>query len=41
MIIDANMYWVPEELFTKEGLQEEFLRCIPQSYGVKIGRAHV
>lgn len=34
MIIDANMYWVPEELFTEESLQEEFLRCIPEAYGV-------
>ena len=34
MIIDANMYWIPEELFTEESLQEEFLRCIPQTYGV-------
>lgn len=34
MVIDANMYWIPEDLFTDEGMMEEFLRCIPAQYGV-------
>lgn len=34
MVIDANMYWIPEALFTDEGMREEFLRCIPAQYGV-------
>lgn len=34
MVIDANMYWIPEELFTNESMMEEFLRCIPAVYGV-------
>lgn len=34
MVIDANMYWIPEELFVNEGLREEFFRCIPAVYGV-------
>lgn len=34
MMIDANMYWLPEELFTNESMLEEFMRCIPEVYGV-------
>ena len=34
MTIDANMYWLPEELFTNEKMLEEFMRCIPEVYGV-------
>lgn len=34
MKVDANMYWIPEELFTDEDLREEFLRCIPVEHGV-------
>lgn len=34
MKVDANMYWIPEELFTDEDLREEFLRCIPAEHGV-------
>lgn len=34
MVIDANMYWIPEALFTDDGLKEEFLRCIPQIHGI-------
>lgn len=34
MRVDANMYWIPEELFTNESMREEFLRCIPAERGV-------
>ena len=34
MTIDANMYWLPEELFTNENMLAEFMRCIPEVYGV-------
>ena len=34
MIVDTNMYWIPEELFTDDSLMEEFIRCIPREYGV-------
>lgn len=34
MIVDANMYWIPEELFVNESLMEAFLRCIPAVHGV-------
>lgn len=33
MVIDANLYWIPEELFTDSVLQKEFLDCIPAKYG--------
>lgn len=33
MICDANMYWLPEELFTDNTMQKEFLSCIPEQYG--------
>lgn len=33
MIIDANMYWFPEELFEKEDLMKQFLDEIPNEYG--------
>lgn len=36
MIVDANMYWIPEELFVNESLLEEFKRCIPTVYGVHV-----
>jgi predicted TIM-barrel fold metal-dependent hydrolase len=29
MIIDANMYWFPEEIFTDENLMKKFLSAIP------------
>lgn len=35
MVIDANMYWMPEELFTSESRLQEFLRCIPTQYNMK------
>ena len=34
-VIDANMYWFPEELFTDEALSEKFLSEIPIEYGIK------
>ena len=34
-VIDANMYWFPEELFTDEALSERFLSEIPIEYGIK------
>ncbi len=33
MIIDANMYWFPEELFDDEELMRQFLSEIPSEYG--------
>lgn len=33
MVIDANLYWIPEELFTDDVLQKKFLDCIPAHYG--------
>lgn len=32
-MIDANMYWLPEELFDDENCLEEFLRAVPREYG--------
>lgn len=34
MIIDINMLWLPEDLFTDKSLQDSFLRMIPSTYGV-------
>ena len=34
-VIDANMYWFPEELFTDEALAEKFLSEIPVQYGIR------
>ncbi len=34
MIIDANMYWFPEEVFTDENLMHKFLSEIPATSGV-------
>ena len=35
MVIDANVYWLPEELFTDPAIAEAFLRCVPQEYDVR------
>ena len=35
MIIDANMYYIPEELFEDEGLLERFLKDIPEKGGMQ------
>ena len=34
-VIDANLYWFPEELFTDEALSEKFLSEIPIQYNIK------
>ena len=34
MVIDANVYWLPEELFTDRSVREAFLRCVPREYDV-------
>ena len=34
-VVDANLYWFPEELFTDEELSEKFLSEIPVHYGMK------
>ena len=33
MIIDANMHWLPENLFTDETLLAAFFKAIPREYG--------
>jgi uncharacterized protein len=33
MIIDANMHWLPEDLFTDEYLRSSFLNAVPREYG--------
>jgi predicted TIM-barrel fold metal-dependent hydrolase len=33
MIIDANMHWLPEDLFTDEALMNAFISCVPESSG--------
>lgn len=35
-VIDANIYWLPEELFENETLYSEFSRCIPREYDVNV-----
>ena len=34
-VIDANLYWFPEELFTDEEAAERFLSEIPVPYGIR------
>ncbi|MBO6002767.1 MAG: amidohydrolase family protein, partial [Mailhella sp.] len=34
-VIDANLYWFPEDLFTNEELAEKFLSEVPVQYGIK------
>lgn len=34
MVIDANVYWLPDELFEDEQLRNAFLRCFPREYDV-------
>ena len=34
-VIDANLYWFPEDLFTNEKLAEKFLSEVPVQYGIK------
>ena len=33
MIIDANVYWFPEEMFENEDMLSRFLMDIPRGYG--------
>ena len=33
MIIDANMHWLPEDLFTNIALRDAFLACVPKDEG--------
>ena len=30
MVIDTNMYWFPEEVFSNDGLMQQFISEIPQ-----------
>ncbi len=34
MIIDANIYWLPNEIFVSEEMTNHFLRVVPREYGV-------
>ncbi len=34
MTIDANVYWLPRELFTDACFREEFIRAVPREYDV-------
>ena len=34
-VIDANLYWFPEELFTDQEKAEKFLSEVPVQYGIK------
>lgn len=34
MIIDANIYWLPDELFSQPEILSAFLRCVPRAYDV-------
>ncbi|MGL4695453.1 amidohydrolase family protein [Enterococcus larvae] len=36
MIIDANMYWLPQKIFTDKEIQNEFLRSAPRKFGTKM-----
>lgn len=33
MIIDINMHWLPEKLFTDKSLMNSFIRLMPRAYG--------
>ena len=33
MIIDANMHWLPEDLFKNESLRDSFINCVPCAHG--------
>ncbi len=33
MIVDVNVHWLPENLFTDESLLDSFVRVIPRAYG--------
>src|SRR5262245_60665288 len=33
-IVDANMHWLPENLFSDAGLLQSFLGSVPREYGI-------
>lgn len=33
-VVDANMHWLPDTLFTDESLQEAMMGCIPRHHGI-------
>ena len=33
MLIDANMHWLPEDMFTNAALRDAFIGCVPQDEG--------
>lgn len=33
MVIDANLYWIPEQIFTDEEMMDQFLREVPEESG--------
>ena len=35
-VIDANMHWLPDTLFTDEKLREAMMNCIPRQHGVHV-----
>lgn len=35
-IVDANMHWLPDTLFTDEALQEAMMNCIPRQHGLHV-----
>ncbi len=41
MIIDANMHWLPENLFADEFLRSSFLNSVPREYGTHARMAPV
>lgn len=36
MVIDANVYWFPEAMFTDDALFSRFVADAPRGYGIKI-----
>ncbi|NVO14868.1 MAG: amidohydrolase family protein [Rhodoplanes sp.] len=40
-VIDANMHWLPETLFTDERLLSAFVGSVPREYGIRAGVAPV
>lgn len=35
-VIDANMHWLPDTLFTDETLRDEMMACIPRHHGIHV-----
>ena len=40
MVIDANVYWLPRELFTEREILDAFIRAVPREYDV-IAKSYV